>query len=178
MACPLTRERQSFESLPVEIDTMLATVVFTDVVGSTARLVELGDRRWRDVLDRHDDIARREVARFGGRAWKTTGDGVLATFDAPSRAIRCVQSLRDALRTLGLEMRAGMHAGQIALRDGDITGVAVHIAAHVLDAACDGGVLVSRTVAELVEGSGLDLVDMGAHVLKGVPGELNLFLVR
>jgi class 3 adenylate cyclase len=102
---------------------------------------------------------------------------VMATFDTPSGAIRCVQSLRRALRSLGLEIRAGMHAGQIALRDGDISGVAVHIAAHVLDAARDGGVLVSRTVAELVEGSGLELVDQGAHVLKGVPGELNLFLV-
>src|SRR4051812_48482805 len=167
MACPLSRDRR-----PAELDTVLATVVFTDVIGSTARAVELGDRRWRDVLDRHDEIARREVARFGGRAWKTTGDGVMATFDAPSRAIGCVQSLRRALRAIGLEIRAGMHAGQIALRDGDISGVAVHIAAHVLDAARDGGVLVSRTVAELVEGSGLELVDQGAHVLKGVPGEL------
>src|SRR5207248_9796221 len=133
-------------------DTVLATVVFTDVIGSTARAVELGDQRWRDVLDRHDEIARREVERFGGRAWKRAGDGVMATFDTPSRAIRCVQSLRAALRSLGLDIRAGMHAGQIALRDGDISGVAVNIAAHVLDAARDGGLLVSRTVAELVEG--------------------------
>jgi class 3 adenylate cyclase/pimeloyl-ACP methyl ester carboxylesterase len=150
-------------------DRVLATVLLTDIVDSTRRVVQLGDARWRELLERHDDLAHTEVARFGGAIADFSGDGVLASFDGPARAVRCAFSLRDRLRTLGLEIRAGLHTGEIVRRSEGIAGIGVHIAARVLALAGAGEILVSRTVRDLVTGSGLTFVDRGAHVLKGVP---------
>jgi class 3 adenylate cyclase len=156
---------------------VLATVLFTDIVGSTERAAELGDRRWRELLQVHDDLAGRLVDRWGGRLVKTTGDGILATFDGPGRAVGCAVALREELRGLHIEIRAGLHAGEVELRDGDVGGIAVHIAARVLSAAGPGEVLVSRTVRDLVAGSDTVLEDRGAHRLKGVEGAWQLFAV-
>jgi class 3 adenylate cyclase/pimeloyl-ACP methyl ester carboxylesterase len=152
-------------------DRVLATVLFTDIVDSTPRAVELGDARWREVLERHDELARAEVARFGGAIADFTGDGLLASFEGPARAVRCAFALRDRLRTLGLEIRAGLHTGEIERRSEGIAGIGVHIAARVLALAGGGEVLVSRTVRDLVTGSGLTFVDRGTHTLKGVPDQ-------
>lgn len=160
-----------------EGDRLLATVVFTDIVGSTRRAAEVGDRAWRQLLERHDEVSAHTVERFGGRTWKSTGDGVMATFDAPGRAIRCLAELRQALNGIGIDVRAGVHAGEVEVRGHDISGLAVHIAARVLDAARDGGVVVSRTVADLVAGSGIGLTDLGTCVLRDVPGEWSLYRV-
>jgi class 3 adenylate cyclase len=160
-----------------ELDRILATVLFTDIVGSTDRLAELGDRRWRDVLDGHHTAVRRELTRFRGREVHTTGDGFLATFDGPARATRCAVAIAEAVRPLGLEVRAGVHTGEIELMDGDIGGIAVHIGARVAAAAGPGEVLVSSTVKDLVAGSGIAFEDRGMHSLKGVPGEWRLFSV-
>jgi class 3 adenylate cyclase/pimeloyl-ACP methyl ester carboxylesterase len=156
---------------------VLATVLFTDIVGSTERAAELGDRRWRELLQVHDDLAGRLVDRWGGRLVKTTGDGILATFDGPGRAVGCAVAVRDELRGVGMRIRAGLHAGEVELRDGDVGGIAVHIAARVLAAAGPGEVLVSRTVRDLVTGSDMVLEDRGAHHLKGVEGAWQLFAV-
>jgi class 3 adenylate cyclase len=156
---------------------VLATVLFTDIVGSTERAAELGDRRWRELLQVHDDLAGRLVDRWGGRLVKTTGDGILATFDGPGRAVGCATAFREELRGLDMEIRAGLHAGEVELRDGDVGGIAVHIAARVLAAAGPGEVLVSRTVRDLVTGSDTVLEDRGAHRLKGVEGAWQLFAV-
>ncbi|MEY2474441.1 MAG: hypothetical protein QOK28_3770 [Actinomycetota bacterium] len=156
-------------------DRVLATVLFTDVVQSTDRLVEMGDRRWRDLLGAHHEQVRRQLHRFGGREVNTTGDGFLATFDGPARAIRCARSVRDAVRGLGLEVRAGLHTGEIEVKSGDISGVAVHVAARVAALARPNEVLVSRTVTDLVAGSGIEFHDRGEHELKGVPGTWQLF---
>jgi class 3 adenylate cyclase len=156
---------------------VLATVLFTDIVGSTERAAELGDRRWRELLQVHDDLAGRLVDRWGGRLVKTTGDGVLATFDGPGRAIRCATALREELRGIDIEVRAGLHTGEVELRDGDVGGIAVHIAARVMAAAGPGEVLVSRTVRDLVAGSDTVLEDRGDHRLKGVEGAWRLFAV-
>ena len=161
-----------------DVDRVLTTVLFTDVVGSTEHAARLGDRRWTELLATHDTIVRSELERFRGREVKSTGDGVLATFDGPGRAIRCAQSLRDTLRPLGIEIRAGLHSGEIELRGIDVGGIAVHIGARVAGAAAAGEVLVSRTVCDLVSGSGIDFVDRGDHVLKGVPGTWKLFAVK
>ena len=152
-------------------DRVLATVLFTDIVDSTPRAVELGDARWRELLERHDELAATEVARFGGTISDFAGDGLLATFDGPARAVRCAFALRDRLRALGLDMRAGLHTGEVERRRGGIAGIGVHIAARVSGLAGAGEVLVSRTVRDLVTGSGLSFVDRGAHSLKGVPDE-------
>jgi class 3 adenylate cyclase len=152
-------------------DRVLATVLFTDIVDSTPRAVELGDARWREVLERHDELARTEVARFGGAIADFTGDGLLASFEGPARAVRCAFALRDRLRTLGLEIRAGLHTGEVERRSEGIAGIGVHIAARVLALAGSDEVLVSRTVRDLVTGSGLRFVDRGTHSLKGVPDE-------
>jgi class 3 adenylate cyclase len=160
-----------------EPDRLLASVLFTDIVGSTDAAATLGDRRWRDVLDRHDALTREHVARFRGRVVKTTGDGALATFDGPARAIRCAVSLRDAVSAAGVELRAGIHTGEIEQRDGDIGGIAVHLAARVQALADTREVLVSRTVADLVAGSGIAFSDRGEHELKGVPGRWRLLAV-
>ncbi len=156
----------------------LATVLFTDIVGSTERARQVGDRRWGELLDAHDRLARELVGRFGGRLVKSTGDGVLATFDRPGRAIRCATALRDGLRGIGIQIRAGLHTGEVQFRGTDVGGIAVHIAARVMAAAGAGEVLVSRTVHDLVTGSDYVLEDRGAHALKGMAGEWQLFAVQ
>jgi pimeloyl-ACP methyl ester carboxylesterase len=158
-------------------DRVLATVLFTDVVGSTERAAELGDRRWRDLLSEHRRLVRRELDRFRGRELDTAGDGFLATFDGPGRAVRCALVCVNAVHDLGLEIRAGVHTGEIELMDGDIGGIAVHIAARVAALAGAGEVLVSRTVTDLVAGSELAFEGRSRHSLKGVPGEWDLFAV-
>jgi class 3 adenylate cyclase len=158
-------------------DRLLLTVLFTDIVGSTERAREVGDRRWRELLDAHDRLARELVHREGGRLVKTTGDGILATFDGPGQAIRCAAVLREELRPMGLDIRAGLHTGEVERRGDDVGGIAVHIGARIMGAAAPGEVLVSRTVRDLVAGSGIALQDRGTHALKGV-GEWPLFAVR
>jgi class 3 adenylate cyclase len=160
-----------------EPDRVLATVLFTDIVASTERARELGDRRWRELLDRHDEVASRELERYQGRLVKTTGDGLLATFDGPARAIRGACAIRDAVRGLGLEMRAGLHTGEVEMRGADVGGIAVHIGARVTGLAKPGEVLVSRTVKDLVAGAGIDFAERGAHELKGVPEPWQLYAV-
>jgi class 3 adenylate cyclase len=160
-----------------EPDRVLATVLFTDIVGSTAHAVELGDRRWRELLDAHDACVRRELARFRGHEVDMAGDGLFATFDGPVRAIRCASALGSAVRALGLELRAGLHTGEVELTDGGVRGIAVHIGARVAAAAGPGEVLVSSTVKDLVAGAGLAFEDRGAAELKGVPGEWRLYAV-
>jgi class 3 adenylate cyclase len=154
---------------------VLATVLFTDIVGSTTRAVELGDRRWRDLLVNHNAIVRRELERSRGREVKTVGDGFLATFDGPARAIRCASAIRDGMRGLGLEIRAGLHTGEAELMGDDVGGIAVHIAARVMARARPNEVLVSSTVKDLVTGSGVEFSDRGTHRLKGVPGSWRLY---
>ncbi len=161
-----------------EASRALAAVLFTDIVASTERAVALGDQRWRGLLESHDVVARALVEEFRGRFVKHTGDGVLATFDGPGRAIRCVAALREALRPLGIEIRAGMHTGEVELMGEDIGGLGVHVAARVLEHAQAGELLVSGAVPMLVAGSGIEFVDKGIHELKGVPGEWRLFAVK
>jgi class 3 adenylate cyclase len=160
------------------VDRALATVLFTDIVASTETSSALGDRQWRDLLDRHDAAVRRQLARFRGREIKATGDGFLATFDGPARAVECACAIRDAAHQLGVEVRAGVHTGEIELRGDDIGGIAVHIAARVAALAHNGTVWASRTVPDLVVGSGLEFEDRGEHELKGVPGTWRLYEVR
>ena len=155
----------------------LATILFSDIVDSTARASALGDADWRARLDVHDAMARREIERFRGRVVKTTGDGVLATFDAPARAIQCGRALCQGARRLGMELRVGIHTGEVELRGDDVGGIAVHIGARVAAAAAPGTVTVSSTVKELVTGSAFVFADRGRHVLKGVPDEWRLFEV-
>ena len=160
------------------VERLLATVLFTDVVGSTDRVADLGDRRWRELLGAHHAQVRRQLERFQGNEVQTTGDGFLATFDGPARAIGCATAIRDAVRGLGLEVRAGLHTGEVEVADGGIAGIAVHLAARVAAKAGPGEVLVSRTVVDLVAGSGLAFADRGEHILKGVPGTWRLFAVE
>ncbi len=160
-----------------DYDRILATVLFTDIVDSTRRAAEVGDRRWRELLDGHNASAQRAIARFRGRAIKNTGDGFLATFDGPARAIRCAFALRDEVRQLGLEIRAGLHTGEIELIGDDIGGIAVHTAARVAAKAAASEVWTSRTVRDLVAGSGLEFSERGAFELKGIPGTWPLFTV-
>lgn len=162
----------------VDADRVLATVLFTDIVGSTERAAQLGDQRWRGVLDAHDELAERQLARYRGTLVKRTGDGLLATFDGPARAIRCALALRDGLRGLGIEIRSGLHTGEIERRGPDVGGLAVHIAARVQNVARPGETLVTRTVKDLVAGSEISFVDHGPHRLKGVPDEWQLFAVE
>jgi class 3 adenylate cyclase len=161
----------------VEADRVLATVLFTDVVASTEHARALGDRRWTAVLDQHDAVALRELDRHRGRKVNPTGDGLLATFDGPARAVRCAQAICSAVRPLGIEVRAGLHTGEIELRGQDIGGIAVHIGQRVSALAGPGEVLVSRTVTDLVAGSGLEFDDRGEHDLKGA-GKWALYAVR
>ena len=154
---------------------VLATVMFTDVVGSTVQLAEQGDERWRTVLDKHDTVVRGEIDRFRGRAVNTMGDGVVATFDGPGRALRCAGAIREALDQLGLRVRIGLHTGEIELRGDDIGGIAVHIAQRIQALAEPGELLASSTVKDLVTGSGIAFTDRGSHALKGVPDEWRLF---
>jgi class 3 adenylate cyclase len=157
---------------------VLATVLFTDIVGSTKRAAELGDRAWRALLDTHNALVRREIARFRGHEVKTAGDGFLARFDGPARAIRCAAAIRDQVRALGIDVRAGLHTGECELLDDDLGGIAVHIGARITAEARPGEVLVSSTVKDLVAGSGIRFADRGARALKGVPGEWRLFAVE
>lgn len=159
-------------------ERVLSTVLFTDIVESTARAAELGDRAWGDLLDRHDAVVRTEIERHQGHAIKTTGDGFLATFDGPARAIGCANAVANEVRELGIEVRAGLHSGECELRNGDIGGMAVHIGARVAAKAGPGEVLVSGTVKDLVVGSGIEFEDRGSAPLKGVPGEWRLYAVR
>jgi class 3 adenylate cyclase len=158
-------------------DRVLATVLFTDIVASTERAAELGDRKWRDLLDAHDRTVRRQLERFRGREVNTAGDGFLAAFDGPGRAIQCGCAIRAAVRALGIEVRAGLHTGEIELRGDDVAGMAVHIGARVAQLAGTAEVLVSSTVKDLVAGSGIKFHDRGEHQLKGVPGTWRLFSV-
>jgi class 3 adenylate cyclase len=160
-----------------EGDRVLATVLFTDIVGSTRLAAELGDRRWREVLDRHDTVARQSVEQFRGRVVKTIGDGLLATFDGPARGIRGACAIRDGLSGLDVELRAGLHTGEVEMMGEDLGGIAVHIAQRVSGLAQAGDVLVSRTVVDLVAGSGIGFEDRGDHELKGVPGAWRVFAV-
>jgi class 3 adenylate cyclase len=156
-------------------DRVLATVLFTDIVDSTRRAAEIGDRDWHALLDAHDAVVRSQLARFRGREVNTSGDGFLAMFDGPQRAIRCAMAIRDAVQALGIEVRAGLHTGECEVRGDDIGGIAVHIGARVSALAGPNDVLVSSTLRDLVIGSGLEFEDRGAHQLKGVPGEWQLF---
>ena len=156
-------------------DRVLATVLFTDIVDSTATAADLGDRRWTDRIREHDAIVRQELGRYRGREIHTTGDGFLATFDGPARAIRCAVAIRDAMGEAGLKIRAGLHAGEIELRGDDVAGIAVHIGARVSAKAAPDEILVSRTVVDLIAGSSFEFDERGTHVLKGVPGEWQLF---
>ncbi len=159
-----------------EPDRVLATVLFTDIVDSTRRAAALGDRQWRQLLARHDEMVRQHIARFRGREIKTLGDGFLATFDGPARAVRCACGLVGALRSLDLELRAGIHTGEIELLGGDVGGLAVNIASRVTDLAGAGEVLVSSTVRDLVAGAGLHFADRGNHPVKGLEEQLRLFV--
>lgn len=167
----------------VEVDRILATVMFTDIVDSTKRASAMGDRAWRDLLDAQNAVLRRELARFRGREVKTLGDGMLATFDGPARAIRCALEMIDAVRPLGIEIRVGLHTGEVEVVDGaqpggDVAGIAVHIAARVGALAGSSEVLVSGTVKDLVAGSGIAFDERGEHVLKGIPDQWRIFAAQ
>lgn len=159
-------------------DRLLATVLFTDIVDSTRLAAELGDGRWRQILDHHDRIARELIATFRGRLVKQTGDGILATFDGPARGVDCARRLRDALLEAGISIRSGIHTGEIEIRDDDVSGVAVHIASRIAGLAQTQEILVSRTVPDLVVGSGLSFRSRGSHDLKGLPGAWELYAVE
>src|ERR671936_1073236 len=160
-----------------EPERFLATVLFEDIANSTARASELGDRRWRDLIERHHAVVRDELARHGGREWDTAGDGFFATFDGPTRAVRCATAIQDALRALGLETRIGLHAGECELVAGKVGGLAVVIAARVREQAVPGEILASGTVRDLGLGSGVGFEDRGERQLKGVPGAWRVFAV-
>ena len=161
----------------IEPDRMLATVLFTDIVESTAKAVELGDRHWRELLERHNELVRRQLLRFRGREIDTAGDGFFATFDGPARAIRCACAITEGVRELGLSIRAGLHTGECEIADSNVAGIAVHTGARVAAQAGADEVLVSNTVKDLVAGSGIEFIDRGAHELKGIPGQWRLFAV-
>jgi pimeloyl-ACP methyl ester carboxylesterase len=163
---------------PVEVDRMLATVLFTDIVGSTEKAAELGDSRWRSLLDNHHSIIKRNLSRFRGHDVKSTGDGILATFDGPARGVRCACAIGDEIRPLGIEIRAGLHTGECEIMGDDVGGIAVHIGARVAALAGAHEVLVSSTVKDLVAGSGLRFADRGNRSLKGVPGEWHIYAVE
>jgi DNA-binding NarL/FixJ family response regulator len=160
-----------------DADRVLATVMFSDIVSSTERAAAIGDRRWRDLLDRHDELIRRELALHGGREIKTTGDGFLALFDGPARAIRCAVAIREALQAEGVDVRIGLHAGEVELRGEDVGGIAVNLGARVAATAAPGELVVSSTVRDLVVGSDIRFVDRGEHDLKGVPDRWRLYRV-
>jgi class 3 adenylate cyclase len=165
------------EQADVADDRVLATVLFTDIVDSTRRAAEMGDRDWHALLDAHDAVVRSQLSRFRGREVNTSGDGFLAMFDGPQRAIRCAMAIRDAVQALGIQVRAGLHTGECEVRGDDIGGIGVHIGARVSALAGPNDVLGSSTLRDLVIGSGLEFEDRGAHHLKGVPGEWHLSAV-
>jgi class 3 adenylate cyclase/pimeloyl-ACP methyl ester carboxylesterase len=162
---------------PPRQDRVLATVLFTDIVGSTDTAARMGDRDWRELLERHNGILRASIHRFGGQEVHTAGDGFLSTFDSPRRAIECARDVGEAVRAIGMDIRAGVHTGEIELSQGDVQGIAVHIGARISALASAGQVFVSSTVKDLVAGSGIQFEDRGAHQLKGVPGEWRVFAV-
>ena len=153
-------------------------MLFTDIVGSTEKAAALGDHRWRDLLDNHHAVVRSNLARFRGHEIKTTGDGILATFDGPARGVRCACAIADEIRPLGIEVRAGLHTGECEIINNDLGGIAVHIGARVAALAGASEVLVSSTVKDLVAGSGLRFADCGNQSLKGVPGEWHIYAVE
>jgi class 3 adenylate cyclase len=161
-----------------ELDRVLATILFTDIVGSTARAAEIGDHQWKTLLEQHHSIVRRELAHFRGREIDTAGDGFFATFDGPARGVRCAMSIRDAVRQVGLEIRAGLHTGECEIMGPNVGGLAVHIGARVAARAGASEVLVSSTVKDLVAGSGISFEDRGSHQLKGVPDEWHIFAAK
>ncbi|WP_338830776.1 adenylate/guanylate cyclase domain-containing protein [Bradyrhizobium sp. 27S5] len=166
----LTGSRSAIES-----DRVLATVLFTDIVNSTRRAETIGDRAWHDVLDRHNALVRREISRYRGHEVRTMGDGFLATFDGPARSIRCALAINEGLEALGLQVRAGLHTGEVEMADDDLSGIAVHIASRVATMAKPGQVLVSNTVRDLVAGSNIRFHDEGSHALKGLTESVRLF---
>jgi class 3 adenylate cyclase len=161
-----------------DVERVLATVMFTDIVGSTESAARLGDRRWGDLIARHDEVVRRQLERYRGRPVKTLGDGFLATFDGPARAIRCAHEITEGVRDLGIEIRAGLHTGECELVGDDVAGMAINIGARVSSLAGPGEVLVSGTVKDLVYGSGIQFADRGEHQLKGVPGDWRVYAVE
>ena len=172
-------EIEDLESDPLGViddDRVLATVLFTDIVESTKRASQLGDRQWRVLLDRHDQVVRERIAHFRGREVKNLGDGFLATFDGPARATRCAASIAQGVRILGIAVRSGLHAGEIDRKGDDISGIAVHIAARIAAAAAPGEALVSSTVRDLVAGSDLRFEDRGYHALRGLPEAVHLYV--
>lgn len=170
----LTGSRSEAES---DAERVLATVLFADIVGSTAEAAALGDRRWKRLLESYQSLARERTKQFGGREIDTAGDGFFAAFDGPARAIRCACAIRDSAAALGVGIRAGLHAGECERIGDKLTGIAVHLGARVAARAAAGEVLVSSTVKDLVAGSGLRFLDRGVHALKGIPGERVLFAV-
>jgi class 3 adenylate cyclase len=170
MAEFLTGERPQ-----IEVDRILTTLLFTDIVGSTERAASLGDQAWRSLLDAHDRTVREQLRRFRGREINTTGDGFLASFDGPARAIRCALAINEAISPLGLDLHIGLHTGECEVRGHDLGGLAVHIADRIASLAAAGEVLVSGTVKDLVAGSRIEFVDRGEHHLKGVPGNWRLY---
>jgi class 3 adenylate cyclase len=185
-AAPQTAGAQAFPreggarccSLWLSVDRVLATVLFTDIVGSTEKAAALGDRGWRHLLEAHDAIVRRNLACFRGREVKTTGDGFLATFDIPARGVRCACAIVDEIKLLGIEIRAGLHTGECEMIGDDVNGIAVHTGARVAALAGSGEILVSGTVKDLVAGSGLRFSDRGIQSLKGIPGEWRIFAAQ
>jgi class 3 adenylate cyclase len=182
---PVFNELESFladvvagKNVELEPERVLATVLFTDIVGSSEQAVTLGDRGWRELLERHHQLVRRQLDRFRGRELDTAGDGFFASFDGPARAIRCATAIVESMPELGLEVRAGLHTGECELIDGKVAGIAVHTGARVSSFAQPGEVLVSGTVKDLVAGSGISFEDRGTHQLKGVPGEWRLYAVQ
>ena len=159
-------------------DRVLSTIMFTDIVGSTRIAVERGDRDWGDLRDAHDSVVRQELAAFNGKEINTTGDGFVMAFDGPARAVRCAEALGAAVGDIGIDIRAGIHTGECELANGELSGLALHIAARIADIAPASEIVVSRTVKDLVAGSGLEFEDFGLHALKGVPDEWRLYRVR
>jgi len=174
----ITRFLEEADVTPIDDDRLLATVLFTDIASSTEQLVTLGDKQWRMLLNEHDRTVDRIVGAFRGRVIKKLGDGVLATFDGPARAVRCAAAIRDAVADKDLAVRAGLHTGEIELRAGDVAGLAVHVASRISSLAGSGEILVSRTVADLTSGSGITYNLRGDHELKGVPGRWQLFAAQ
>jgi class 3 adenylate cyclase len=157
---------------------VLATILFTDIVDSTSRANEMGDKAWRELLKAHDATVRREIARFRGSEVKSLGDGFLVLFDGPARAIHCAQSIIEAMAPLGIKVRAGLHTGEVQQTEVDVLGIAVHLAARIMGAASASEVIISRTVKDLVAGSGIAFDDAGEHSLKGIREKWQLYKVR
>jgi class 3 adenylate cyclase len=160
---------------PVEVDRILTTLLFTDIAGSSERAAALGDQAWRSLPDAHDSMVRYQLRRFRGREINTTGDGFLASFDGPARAIRCALAINEAIRALGIDLRLGLHTGECEVRGDDLGGLAVHIASRICSLARPGEVLVSGTIKDLIPGSNIEFVERGEHHPKGVPGSWQLY---